>query len=316
MVDLRTLLLAADKAGVARAAKLLRQGQLVAFPTETVYGLGADAGDDHAVAQIFRAKGRPQSNPLIVHVANTDAARQIASFDHLADRLASAFWPGPLTLVLPLKGDARISALVAANLPTVAIRVPEHALAQQLLAEFAGPIAAPSANTSGKVSPTSAGHVMSSLGGRIAAVIDGGTCAVGVESTIVACAGRATLLRPGGLPAEAIEHCLGHPLAMPAKTATPSAPGQFRSHYAPEAPLRMNAARREAGETLLGFGPVECDLNLSPSGDLTEAAENLFRHLRELDSTPTAKIAVSPIPKHGLGRAINDRLQKAAASRP
>jgi L-threonylcarbamoyladenylate synthase len=315
MADLETLLLAADTAGVARAAKLLRQGQLVAFPTETVYGLGADAGDDQAVARVFSAKGRPQSNPLIVHVANAEAARKIASFGQLADRLADAFWPGPLTLVLPLKDDARISALVAANLPAVAIRVPEHSLAQELLAEFAGPIAAPSANPSGKVSPTRAEHVMAGLGGRIAAVMDGGVCDVGVESTIVGCSEVATLLRPGGLPAEAIEQCLGRPLAMPTGMATPNAPGQLQSHYAPDASLRMNAERRETGETLLGFGPVECDLNLSPSGDLAEAAENLFHYLRELDSPPTAKIAVLPIPNHGLGRAINDRLQKAAAPR-
>lgn len=316
MAESNTKLLPADKVGVARAANLLRKGHLVAFPTETVYGLGADARNDRAVARVFEAKGRPQFNPLIVHVANLDAARQIAAFGHLADRLADAFWPGPLTLVVPLKPDAAISELVSADLPTIAVRVPQHRLAQELLAEFGGPIAAPSANPSGKVSPTNAEHVMAGLIGRIAAVIDGGNCGVGVESTIVGCDETATLLRPGGLPVEAIERCLRQPLAMVGERTVPNAPGQLASHYAPDALLRLNAVNREAGETLLGFGPVDSELNLSPSGDLVEAAANLFRHLRSFDNAQATNIAVSPIPNHGLGRAINDRLQKAAAPRP
>ncbi len=316
MADPITKLLTADKSGVADAAHMLRKGRLVAFPTETVYGLGADACSDQAVVRVFEAKGRPQFNPLIVHVANADVARQIAAFGHLADRLVDAFWPGPLTLVVPLKPDAKISAMVSAGLPTVAIRVPDHPLAQDLLAEFGGPIAAPSANLSGKVSPTNAEHVMAGLNGRIAAVIDGGNCGVGVESTIVSCDASATLLRPGGLPVEAIEDCLRQPLAMVGERTVPTAPGQLASHYAPDAPLRLNAVIREAGETLLGFGPVDSDLNLSASGDLVEAAANLFHHLRSLDNARATKIAVSPIPNHGLGRAINDRLQKAAAPRP
>lgn len=316
MPESNTKLLTADKAGVVRAANILREGHLVAFPTETVYGLGADARNDQAVARVYEAKGRPNFNPLIVHIADLDAARQLAAFGQLAERLANAFWPGPLTLVVPLKPNAAISALVSAGLSTVAIRVPEHPLAQDLLAEFAGPIAAPSANASGKVSPTTAEHVMAGLAGRIAAVLDGGKCGVGVESTIVSCGATATLLRPGGLPVEAIEDCLHQPLAMVSERTVPNAPGQLGSHYAPDAPLRLNAVIRETDETLLGFGAVDSDLNLSLSGDLVEAAANLFHYLRVLDNAQATKIAVSPIPNHGLGRAINDRLQKAAAPRP
>ena len=315
MADPKTKLLTADKVGVADAANMLRKGRLVAFPTETVYGLGADACNDYAVARVFEAKGRPQFNPLIVHVAHSDAARQIAAFGHLADGLADAFWPGPLTLVLPLKPGAGISALVSAGLSTVAIRVPEHPLAHDLLASFGGPIAAPSANPSGKVSPTNAEHVISGLNGRIAAVIDGGACGVGVESTIIGFDPAPTLLRPGGLPVEEIEQCLGQTLALPGDQATPNVPGQLASHYATDAVIRLNVMVRSTGETLLGFGPVDCDLNLSSSGDLVEAAANLFRHLRALDDAKATKIAVSPIPNHGLGRAINDRLQKSAAPR-
>ncbi|MCU0856558.1 MAG: L-threonylcarbamoyladenylate synthase [Rhodobacteraceae bacterium] len=307
--------LSPDDAGLARAAGILRAGGLVAFPTETVYGLGGDARSDLAAARIFEAKGRPRFNPLIAHVASVEEARRIARFTPEAERLAAAFWPGPLTLVLPLREDAGVAPLVTAGLPTVAVRVPGHPLARRLLAAFGGPVAAPSANPSGKLSPTRAGDVLAGLGGRIAAVVDGGPCPVGVESTIVGLDGPPRLLRPGGLPAEAIEACLGQPLAGPAAGAAPVAPGMLASHYAPGAALRLNATEAAPGELLLGFGPVAGDLSLSPAGDLTEAAANLFHHLRALDARGT-RIAVAPIPDHGLGRAINDRLARAAAPRP
>ncbi len=308
--------LAPDETGLARAAELLRAGALVAFPTETVYGLGADAGNDRAVARIFEAKDRPRFNPLIVHMPSLAAARGIAVFDDTALRLAETFWPGPLTLVLPLRDGAKISALVSAGLANVAIRVPEHALARELLNRAGCPVAAPSANRSGRISPTEAKHVLAGLDGRIAAVLDGGACAVGVESTIIGFDPQPTLLRPGGLPAEIIEACLGAPLAVPGHSEIPSAPGQLESHYAPRAVLRLNADTARPGERLLGFGHVDAALNLSPSGDLVEAAANLFGHLHRLDRDGTAPIAVSPIPEKGLGRAINDRLRRAAAPRP
>jgi len=307
--------LAPDDAGIARAATLLRAGHLVAFPTETVYGLGADASNDRAVAGIFAAKQRPSFNPLIVHMADLAAAREIAEFDAVADRLAAAFWPGALTLVLPLKPGAKIAPLVSAGLPTIAIRVPDHPLAQALLRAAATPIAAPSANPSGKISPTTAAHVAAGLTGKIAAILDGGPCPVGLESTILATTPAPALLRPGGLPTEAIEACLGHPLTRPTETKTPNAPGQLASHYAPTAQIRLNASQTQGDEILLGFGPVTATLNLSPSADLTEAAANLFHHLHALDKMGHP-IAVSPIPNQGLGRAINDRLQRAAAPRP
>ncbi|WP_172298840.1 L-threonylcarbamoyladenylate synthase [Pseudoruegeria sp. HB172150] len=301
-----------DNAGLDRAAELLRSGELVAFPTETVYGLGGNATDDRAVGGIFAAKGRPSFNPLIVHVPDIDAALAIAEFDVGAERLADAFWPGALTLVLPLRAEAGIAPLVTAGLPTIALRVPDHPVARALLQRAGCPVAAPSANPSGRISPTTADHVLAGLGGRIAAVLDGGACPVGVESTIVGTYPQPTLLRPGGLPAEAIEACLGAPLA--AHGGGISAPGQMASHYAPDSPIRLNVTDARPGERLLGFGPMESDLNLSPSGDLTEAAANLFRHLHALDAT-AAPIAVAPIPEHGLGRAINDRLRRAAAPR-
>jgi L-threonylcarbamoyladenylate synthase len=313
----QTLLLSPDAAGVAEAARLLAAGELVAFPTETVYGLGADATDDRAVARVFEAKGRPRFNPLIVHVPDAAAARRLAVLGPEAERLAAAFWPGPLTLVLPLRPAAGIAPLATAGLPTVALRVPAHPLAQALLAAVGRPLAAPSANPSGRVSPTRAAHVIEGLGGRIAAVLDGGACAVGVESTIVSLdGGQALLLRPGGLPAEALEACLGAPPVSPAADpARPSAPGQLASHYAPAVPLRLNADAAAPGESLLGFGRVEgAALNLSPGGDLVEAAANLFHFLRELDARGRP-IAVSPVPGTGLGRAINDRLRRAAAPR-
>lgn len=315
MGDLSTERLEADEAGLEKAAEILGAGGLVAFPTETVYGLGADARNDRAVARIFEAKGRPRFNPLIAHVSDLASARALANVTPEAERLASAFWPGPLTLVLPLRQDAGISPLVTAGLGTIAVRVPAHPLAQRLLGAFGGPLAAPSANPSGKLSPTRAEDVLDSLGGRIEAVLDGGPCAVGLESTIVGLDGAPTLLRPGGLPAEAVEAGLGAPLQRAGATGAPTSPGQLASHYAPEAAIRLDAAAAGPGEAFLGFGSSGGDLNLSPSGDLTEAAANLFHHLRQLDRSGAERIAVAPIPEHGLGRAINDRLRRAAAPR-
>lgn len=310
----KTEILRPDAGGLDRAAALLRAGGLVAFPTETVYGIGADATDDRAVARIFAAKGRPEFNPLIVHVTGLDAAARIAQFDDTAERLAQAFWPGALTLVLPLSTHSGLAPLVSAGLPTVAVRAPDHPVAQALLDRTGRPVAAPSANRSGRISPTTAEHVRAGLGGRIDAVLDGGACPVGLESTIVGFDPAPTLLRPGGLPAEAIEACLGVALARIAPGAGLNAPGQLASHYAPAAQLRLNAAGPRAGELYLGFGPGPADLNLSPTGDLTEAAANLFRHLHALDRA-ARPIAVAPVPDHGLGRAINDRLRRAAAPR-
>jgi L-threonylcarbamoyladenylate synthase len=253
-----------------------------------------------------------QSRPASVRIASTRSG--VASANRSV-ALASAFWPGPLTLVLPVKGTAGISGLVTAGLETVAVRVPEHPVAQALLKAVGRPLAAPSANPSGRVSPTTAHHVLAGLRGRIAAVIDGGPCAVGLESTIVAAGTAPVVLRPGGLPAEAVEDCLGTRVASAPDPETPNAPGQLASHYAPEAALRLNARTARPGERLLGFGPVAGDLSLSPTGDLVEAAANLFHHLRLLDAEGDAPIAVAPIPDHGLGRAINDRLRRAAAPR-
>lgn len=309
-------MLTPEPEGFARAAALLGAGQLVAFPTETVYGLGGDARNDMAVARIFEAKGRPRFNPLIVHVPSIEAAKLYVEWDDAADRLASAFWPGPLTLVLPLKADSGLSPLVTADLPTLAIRVPEHPVVRQLLSTFDGPVAAPSANPSGKISPTSAAHVAAGLTGRIAAILDGGACGVGLESTILGLADGPVLLRPGGLPQEVIEAALGADIPHHQSGDPLTAPGQMTSHYAPGAPIRLNATDLRAGEMLLGFGSVEAALNLSASGDLTEAAANLFGHLHAMDAMAPKVIAVSPIPDHGLGRAINDRLCRAAAPRP
>ena len=308
-------------AGLARAASLLQGGQLVAFPTETVYGLGGDARSDMAVARIFDAKGRPRFNPLIVHVESLDAAREIAMFSPLAMDIAAAFWPGPLTLVLPVGPGARLSPLVTADLPTVAVRVPAHATAQALLRAFGGPLAAPSANPSGRISPTRAAHVLDGLSGRIAAILDGGACAVGIESTILGLAGQPQLLRPGGIAGETLEAMLGQPLTHGGDAMIPTAPGQLASHYAPDARLRLNATTRSPDEVHIGFGPSPDPgsgaLTLSASGDLVEAAANLFHALRQADhrAGPGGAIAVSPIPETGLGRAINDRLRRAAAPR-
>lgn len=314
MIHTETLL--PDTVGLARAAELLRAGGLVAFPTETVYGLGGDARNSHAVAGIYEAKGRPRFNPLIVHVADVAMAQTFAQFDDRALKVAAAFWPGPLTLVLPLRPDTGLSPLVTADLPSVAIRIPAHPVAAALLRAFGGPLAAPSANPSGKVSPTRADHVSQGLSGRIAAILDGGACAVGVESTILGLVGRPTILRPGGIALEAIEALIG-PVALHHAGDKLTAPGQLASHYAPSAPLRLNATA-EPGTVHIGFGPGQATLNLSPTGDLIEAAANLFHMLREADSLAGAngRISVSAIPEIGLGRAINDRLRRAAAPRP
>lgn len=312
-------ILAPDAEGIARAAGLLRLGALVAFPTETVYGLGGDARSDIAVARIFEAKGRPRFNPLIVHVADIAAARCQAVFGALAERLAAAFWPGPLTLVLPLRPGAGLSPLVTAGLPTVAVRVPAHPVAQALLHAFGGPVAAPSANPSGYVSPTRASHVLDGLGRRIAAIVDGGPCGVGVESTILGLDGEAAILRHGGIPAEALEAALGRGLALAGDPSRPSAPGQLASHYAPSARVRLGATSGEPGEIVIGFSgaPEGAAFDLSPSGDLVEAAARLFHLLRAADALagPGGRIAVAPVPDTGLGRAINDRLRRAAAPR-
>lgn len=314
MTEQFTEILIPDARGIARAADLLRSGELVAFATETVYGLGADACNGVAVAKIFAAKNRPSFNPLIVHVPDTEAAKRYVVWSDAADRLAGTFWPGPLTLILPLRAGHGIAPLVTSGLESLAVRVPARGSAHALLAEFGGPVAAPSANPSGRISATTADHVLAGLGGRIAAVLDDGPCPVGLESTIVGLTGTPTLLRPGGLPSEAVEACLGAPLATPAASGTVSAPGQLASHYAPSVAIRLNATQANAGESMLGFGPVACDLNLSHSGDLTEAAANLFGHLHELDAR-NRPIAVAEVPDHGLGRAINDRLRRAAAPR-
>lgn len=322
MNEMVTQRLPADEDGIRRAAAILRSGGLVSFPTETVYGLGADACNGRAVAAIYAAKGRPAFNPLIVHLPDLAAARRLAEFDDLSLKLAQAFWPGPLTLVLPLMPDTGLSELVTAGLSSVGLRVPAHPVAHALLTEFAGPVAAPSANLSGQISPTTADHVLDGLSGKIDAVVDGGACAVGLESTIVQSDGtRVAVLRDGGVTREKISACLGQPVADAQQTDAPQSPGQLASHYAPSAQVRLNAQARRKGELLLGFGPdiADADLNLSPTGDLTEAAANLFGYLRRMDEMAQqrgiAAIAVSPVPMAGLGAAINDRLTRAAAPR-
>jgi L-threonylcarbamoyladenylate synthase len=321
----------ANAATVAAAADVLARGGLVAFPTETVYGLAADAANGTAIARLYAAKGRPRFNPLIAHVADMAAARRLATFDATAERLAAAFWPGPLTLVLPRRSDCQVSELATAGLDTIAVRVPANPIAQHILAAFGGPVVAPSANRSGHVSPTTAAHVRADLDGRIDLIIDGGPTAVGIESTIVACLGQSpALLRPGALARHSIEQVLGAALADPAAAAPLQpesegalAPGMLASHYAPRTPLRLDADQVMPGEALLAFGPrlpsgggsAVARLNLSDGGDLVEAAVNLFAHLRALDRAGAAAIAVMAVPHDGLGEAINDRLARAAAPR-
>lgn len=313
----QTLRLRPDAAGIAEAAALLRGGANVAFPTETVYGLGGLATDDDAVAGIYAAKGRPSFNPLIVHLVDLEQAEDWAELPDAARRLGAAFWPGPLTMVVPLRAGAGLSGHVTAGLPSVALRLPAHPLAVALLRAVGGPVAAPSANPSGRISPTTADHVMDGLGGRIAAVLDGGPCAVGVESTIVDMTGAPRLLRAGGVPVEALEAALGAPVLAPPEpsSAAPVAPGMLASHYAPRARVRLNAVAAESGETLLGFGGGAEPWTLSPTGDLDEAAACLFTRLHQMDAAGVGAIAVAPIPNTGLGLAINDRLRRAAAPR-
>ena len=321
-------ILAADEAGIARAGETVRAGGLVAFPTETVYGLGADAANAAAIARLYQAKGRPAFNPLIAHVGDLAAARRLGRFDSQATALAEAFWPGPLTLVLPKTADCAVADLATAGLDTVAIRVPAHPVARAILAAFGGPVVAPSANLSGHVSPTTAAHVASDLGGRIELIVDGGPVEVGVESTIIGCFEAPTLLRSGGVPREAIARVLGQALSQPpadidSESAQPLAPGMLASHYAPRTKVRLNADRIEPGEALLGFGPAlphgadraMAVMNLSDRGDLNEAATRLFGYLRALDAKAAHTIAVMPIPDEGLGEAINDRLRRAAIGR-
>ncbi len=318
----RTPCLPADTASIAEAARILRAGGLVAFPTETVYGLGADATSDQAVAKIYAAKGRPAFNPLIAHVEGLAAAKKQAIFTRDAEALAQAFWPGPLTLVLPTAPNATICALARAGLDSVALRVPAHPVARRLLAETDLPLAAPSANISGHVSPVTAAHVIEDLGGKIDLILDAGPCPVGVELSIVSCLGeRPSLLRPGGISREEIEAVLRQKLAEAAGDhKAPVAPGQLISHYAPRARLRLEATALQPGEAGLDFGGIfpkgDHVLDLSERGDTTEAAANLFSHLRALDSRGFATIAVAPIPNQGLGEAIADRLRRAAAERP
>lgn len=302
-----------DPAGIAAAAALLRAGELVAVPTETVYGLAARADSDDAVAAIYRAKGRPSFNPLIVHVASLEQAEQIAQFDHRALTLAQAFWPGALTMVLPLRADARIAPAVTAGLPTIALRCPAHPAMRALLEETDLPLAAPSANRSGGVSPTTAEHVAASLAGRIPLVLDGGACAEGLESTIVALRddGSWQLLRLGPIGEAQIVGILG---SAPDVMTRPEieAPGQLASHYSPGKPVRLGASEAGADEFLIGFGAIPGEVSLSPTGDLAEAAARLYACLHLAETAPQPKVAVAPIPEQGIGAALNDRLRRAA----
>ncbi|MGT2440823.1 L-threonylcarbamoyladenylate synthase [Bradyrhizobium betae] len=325
---LETLILPAGEAAAEAAARRLAAGGLVAFPTETVYGLGADAANATAIAHLYAAKGRPAFNPLIAHVADLAAAQAIGRFDARALLLAEAFWPGPLTLVVPKTAGCPVADLATAGLDTVAIRIPAHKVAEAILRAFGGAVVAPSANISGHVSPTLAAHVASDLAGRIDLIVDGGPVAVGVESTILGCFDAPMLLRPGGLSRERIEAVLGAPLARPPVEAgnddsRPLAPGMLASHYAPRAQVRLDARDVAPGEALLAFGPARLPgldaasavMNLSPAADLDEAAANLFGHLRSLDARGARTIAVMTIPGEGLGEAINDRLRRAAVAR-
>ncbi|MZR31941.1 L-threonylcarbamoyladenylate synthase [Sneathiella litorea] len=306
-----------DKEDLQEAAENIRAGRLVAFATETVYGLGADATNDHAVASIYEAKGRPSFNPLIIHVPSLAKAKEYVTFNDVAERLAASFWPGALTLVLPRVENCPVSRLASAGLETLAIRVPGHKLALEFLHACDRPLAAPSANPSGGISPTKAQHVIDGLEGKIAGVLDGGPCPVGVESTVVGFseAGKPVLLRPGGITREALESAVGPVLTHDADGTTPS-PGMLLSHYAPNATVRLNATTKEPGEAYLAFGrdyDTIADVNLSVNGDLTEATALLFSALHFLDEMKFERIAVGPIPEIGLGVAINDRLRRAAA---
>jgi L-threonylcarbamoyladenylate synthase len=327
VLPLRTELICDEAEAVPAACRIWSAGGLVAFPTETVYGLGADATNPAAVARIFAAKERPLFNPLISHVAEPAAAEALGSFDETARRLAAAFWPGPLTLIVPVRPEGSVCELARAGLDSVALRVPAHPLARRLLRAFGKPVVAPSANRSGHVSPTLASHVLADLDGRIELVIDGGATQVGLESSIVACLGGAPrLLRPGSITRQMIEGATGISLAgttPEVDDATPLAPGMLSSHYATHADVRLDADEINPGEAVLRFGPLQprgaeaaiASENLSESGDLVEAAANLYAMLRRLDSGGAATIAVMPLPAGGLGEAIRDRLGRAAAPR-
>jgi L-threonylcarbamoyladenylate synthase len=315
-----TRILPANTQSLGEAVWALASGDLVAFPTETVYGLGADARNGMAVAKIFETKGRPSFNPLIAHVHSLAEAEKAGTFDERARKLGAAFWPGPLTLVVPCSATCPVHELARAGLPTVALRVPSHPVARKLLDEFMAPIVAPSANMSGRVSPTSAAHVAEDIGGRVTIIIDGGNSPIGVESTVLAClpGEPVRLLRPGGIARDDIERVLGEKLAE--ATDAVQAPGMLAQHYAPNAQVRLNAVEIAAGEAWLGFGSTPplggrgiAHLNLSPTGDLAEAASNLFAYLRQLDALAPTAIAVAHVPDEGLGEAINDRLRRAAA---
>jgi len=317
----KTRRLDADAAGIAEAAAILGKGGLVAFPTETVYGLGALATDADAIARVFRAKGRPAHNPLILHVATTALAHRFAVFDDRADRLAAAFWPGPLTLVLPLNPEAGIARAAIAGLDTVAVRVPRHPTALRLLETIGGPVAAPSANRSGQVSPTTADHVLADLDGRIDVVLDGGPVEVGIESTVLDLSGaEARILRPGSTTRAAIERIIGRLHAGETTADGPlRSPGLLARHYAPKTPLRLDATSVDRDEALLAFGPdplegAGCTLNLSATGNLDEAAHNLYAMLRSLDAAGARRIAVMTLPEAGLGEALADRLKRAAST--
>ena len=314
-----TVKLRAGRESVAHAAELLRAGRLVAFPTETVYGLGADATNEGAVAALFDAKGRPAHNPLIVHVAGIEDAARLVRFDALSRRAAGSFWPGPLTLVLPMHPDSGVSRLVTSGRQTLAVRVPSHPVARELIAIAGIPVAAPSANISGRVSPTTAAHVVADLDGRVDAVIDAGPCAHGLESTVIRPTMRGPeLLRPGALTTELLEERLGVEFAINSEPAEVVSPGQLPSHYSPKSRIRMNAESPSEGEVHLGFGPDGCAeaFNLSPGGDLAEAAARFYDLLRKADEHAlrdgASAIAISPIPETGLGNALNDRLRRAS----
>lgn len=308
-----TTVLRADAAGIAEAVAILRDDGVVAVPTETVYGLAARADSDEAVAKIYAAKGRPAENPLIVHVASLDQARALAQFDDRAESLAAQFWPGPMTLVLPRRKDARLAGAVSGGLDTIALRMPAHRVMRALLEASDLPLAAPSANRSGQVSPTAARHVLMTLDGRVDAIIDGGECDHGLESTIVAVRGDGSwqVLRPGPITDSQLEAILGPP-DLAAKRGIES-PGQFASHYAPGKPVRLNADAARENEYFIGFGAIDGDSNLSPAGDLVEAAHALYACLHRAASASQERVAVAPVPETGLGRAINDRLRRAAA---
>lgn len=303
-----------DPDALRQAVQRIQAGEPVAVPTETVYGLAADATDSRAVAAIYTAKGRPSFNPLIVHVTDRAMAARLAIFPPLADRLAARFWPGPLTLILPVRGDSGLSPLVTAGLATVALRAPAHPVMRALIEASDRPLAAPSANRSGSISPTCAAHVHASLAGKIGMILDGGPATKGLESTIVAPeSDHLRLLRPGPVTAAMLEEAAGVPVMEISHAARIEAPGQLESHYAPAKPLRLHAAVAQAGEYLIGLGAMPCDINLSPAADLQEAAANLFAALHIADASDAIGIAVAAIPYEGIGAAINDRLARAAA---